>query len=654
MILAYLKIIERGEWAVSGLAQPLSTGGAYRSMGMGGTLSGGGSDTIGTTYSVHDGSSSGGTVTGAALGKIGAFNPTSARGPGVGDGGDKVLVKCVRLLKTYLLVYYPSDYVLVALDRFCHKMQGIFEDASKSFEYVRALVEAISMSRHGPYLGSTSMATSASGSSAHASAFNSGGAAPLSSSTLTTAANNNTTAMAQINGIHFNTAPSSVLANGLLSTASGAPSSTPAFVLQTGHISSSANAVHSGPSSPTQPRGGGGGGGGGGIHGVSSSESLSQQQAVRISPAPPLILTPNFIASRAHIPPSKDPLDTLLCSSIFAGRTPKALLDLFAEHTDTFIKSGPNGLNGASNTSHPFSALGSTQTVTVSTTGGSTRGSGKLESSSSNSLAKEISSLSSKSQSNHATRSFLFSLHDQDLRERIATVSISKKLEERAMYRSFRRGQPLFQYKHYNEQVKLDLSASQIDAIVAAIIQSENHESRLLASKIMIKLIMDMYCHDPIEVASASLLSILLELIHHDQPIDTKIHAFNLIFNLSTHLNMFEDVSFFGPTNTQNPNSSSNPSLPGYAYSDYLQGSTPTIHRIQNELFSIVKELHFVLVQQQETNRKLWFSGLSCLLYFMTDTGHIEKDKYVPHMPSILFFLFFLFLFHRLWLNNFG
>lgn len=43
----------------------------------------------------------------------------------------------------------------------------------------------------------------------------------------------------------------------------------------------------------------------------------------------------------------------------------------------------------------------------------------------------------------------------------------------------------------------------------------------------------------------------------------------------------------------------------------------------------MVKELLLIQFQQGETSRKLWFSALSCLLYFMTDAGVIETEKYV-------------------------
>lgn len=589
-----------------------------------------------TLHGGLDGSGGGGTVNStAALGKIGAFEATSStRGPGVGDGGDKVLMKCARLLKTYLLVYYPSDLVLLALDRFCYKMQQIFEDGAHSFEYIRALVESISNSRHGAY------GTSSSGMMTPT------GVAPGS---MTPGPSTTPTAVPHP---HFNTAPSSILSG----TAS--PVTVPQGV--------AANAALKGSPPPSHEEIA--------LRAGSGPSLSSSGNGAGILNSPTLI--PNFIASRVRAYHS-DPLDSLLSSCIFGGHVPKALLDLFAEHSGAFGK--------------PSSAVPSTLTSSRNLQV-------KLDKMATTGSQEKL--VASKAHETHAIAAYLFSLPDQDLQERISTVSVSKKMEERAMYRSFRRGQPLFQYKHYTEQVKLDLSASQIDSIVAAMVQSTNHESRLLASKILIKLILDMYCNDPIEVASSSLLAILLELVHSSQPLDTKVHAFNIIFNLSVHLQMFEEVNFFGtapgpssstpshpipsangspqslgnhPPTSGTPNSNDPANIlneptplasasfgslpldgmdtnsPDDAFDPWhgqpasakahnvpprvpypLKGSTPTVHRLQNELFSIVKELLLLLVQQQENSRKIWYSGLSCLLYFMTDTGTIEREKYVP------------------------
>lgn len=587
-------------------------------------------------------------------------------------------------MKTYLLVYYPSDPVLVSIDRFCYRMQSIYEDASKSFEYVRALVDTISQSRHNPYHITSTTVPPTTGSIITIATPTSANSNPGSSGALSGfPASGSTTApfTATFGGVSTNTLDTSTMtansgavegrsnsagASGLLASHAGNSGTTGGMGANSSQAASGAAAMGNNTNSTALNHSNSAGNGklqsSSNTHGTAAnashitdshatSPSTSRRATVAYSnataglpaslatllasihivPKEPLIV--NYLAARTRLPPTPDILESLVCSSIFGGRIPKPLLDLLAERNSTHstvskmgtLTNSGSGGSGNSSTMSTSRMARSHNDGTVSSSMNSD-GNNSQRSGSSGPLVPHNSSssnLNKMSSANHALRGFLFSLHDQDLKERIATVSSSKKQEERALYRSFRRGQPLFQYKHYNEQVKLELSESQIDAIVTAMIQSTNHESRLLASKIMIKLIMDMYCHDPVEVASAALLSILLEMVHPDQPVDTKVHSFNLIFNISTHLHMFEDVAFFGPPPTTNPNSPRNPS------NDPFKGTTPTVYRIQAELFAIVKEMLLILVQQGETSRKLWFSGLSCLMYFMADAGQIDREKYV-------------------------
>lgn len=58
------------------------------------------------------------------------------------------------------------------------------------------------------------------------------------------------------------------------------------------------------------------------------------------------------------------------------------------------------------------------------------------------------------------------------------------------------------------------------------------------------KLFVDMYCSDG-AVASQVILSILFEMLASSIA-STRIHAFNLLFNLSVHIHLLEEISFIG------------------------------------------------------------------------------------------------------------
>jgi hypothetical protein len=55
------------------------------------------------------------------------------------------------------------------------------------------------------------------------------------------------------------------------------------------------------------------------------------------------------------------------------------------------------------------------------------------------------------------------------------------------------------------------------------------------------QLLVDMYVSDP-AAASRIMLSLLFEMLDSSQTY-TKVHAFNLLFNLSVHMNLLEEVS---------------------------------------------------------------------------------------------------------------
>lgn len=87
----------------------------------------------------------------------------------------------------------------------------------------------------------------------------------------------------------------------------------------------------------------------------------------------------------------------------------------------------------------------------------------------------------------------------------------------------------------------------QMEEITNAMVAPRN-DNRLTASKIFIKLIIDAFVQDDVQVATTLLLTVLTEMIESPN-IEARVHAFNLVFNLSVHVNMFEEVPFFNASN---------------------------------------------------------------------------------------------------------
>eukprot|EP01087_Luapelamoeba_hula_P024945 TRINITY_DN9676_c0_g1_i1.p1 TRINITY_DN9676_c0_g1~~TRINITY_DN9676_c0_g1_i1.p1 ORF type:complete len:426 (+),score=81.27 TRINITY_DN9676_c0_g1_i1:142-1419(+) len=135
--------------------------------------------------------------------------------------------------------------------------------------------------------------------------------------------------------------------------------------------------------------------------------------------------------------------------------------------------------------------------------------------------------------------------HQKPPPEQVDVVRSTKKKEEKKFTQAglvtVRR--KLFHYKYYKEQLPLTLNPEEMDLLINAVVNPPNddHESCLIASKILIKLLVDMYVSDS-SGASKLMLSLLFEMLDGKQ-VFTQIHSFNLLLNLSVHMNLLEEVA---------------------------------------------------------------------------------------------------------------
>eukprot|EP01090_Pellita_catalonica_P014529 TRINITY_DN3730_c0_g1_i4.p1 TRINITY_DN3730_c0_g1~~TRINITY_DN3730_c0_g1_i4.p1 ORF type:complete len:794 (-),score=111.25 TRINITY_DN3730_c0_g1_i4:1047-3428(-) len=199
-----------------------------------------------------------------------------------------------------------------------------------------------------------------------------------------------------------------------------------------------------------------------------------------------------------------------------------------------------------------------------------------------------------------------------DVLENIKTVAQVKKAQEGVLSARRKEILQLFQYKYYREQVPLTLERGEMEQVISTVINppEDDNESRLIASKILIKLLLDMYCVDG-DSASRIILSLFFEMMAQKDP-RTKIYAFNLLLNLSVHMNLLEEVTVIGSLESTNVS----------------KLSVMRIQKIQTELFGILHELLLWLLQYDVENPSVWSSGLNCLLFFITEHGQISLPKY--------------------------
>jgi len=176
------------------------------------------------------------------------------------------------------------------------------------------------------------------------------------------------------------------------------------------------------------------------------------------------------------------------------------------------------------------------------------------------------------------------------INEQIRAVGLAKKKEEISQYKATGKitvrkkglGPQLFQYKYYKDQQKVKLVKEDMDKVVDAVVDANSDpDNKETASKVLIKVLIDLYCAND-KLAIKHTLSIFFEMLETNK-VEVKLHAFNLLFNLSIHVTLYEES-----TPLQNP-----------SIVDKVPISSK-IHDIQEDLFSKLKEMLLWIYQKDE------------------------------------------------------
>jgi len=176
-----------------------------------------------------------------------------------------------------------------------------------------------------------------------------------------------------------------------------------------------------------------------------------------------------------------------------------------------------------------------------------------------------------------------------------------------------RKGLQLFQFKYYREQQALNLPDAEMEMVVNAVVHPPNgdYETRLIASKILIKVLVDSFVHEGTK-AFQTLVSITSDMLDSDDRA-TVLHAFNLLLNLSVHINLWEEAPLIEMDDKR----------------DQVSPSVQHIQDVQESLFGVLREMLTVLHAKQRENDKLWSAAFNCLLFWITKDGRIDREKYV-------------------------
>ncbi|KAE8670729.1 hypothetical protein F3Y22_tig00112114pilonHSYRG00215 [Hibiscus syriacus] len=214
------------------------------------------------------------------------------------------------------------------------------------------------------------------------------------------------------------------------------------------------------------------------------------------------------------------------------------------------------------------------------------------------------------------------------------------------------RARPLFQYRHYSEQQPLRLNPGEVCEVIAAVcsetsftnanamtvssrLNSNNPKPSMdVAVSVLIKLVIDMYVLDS-GTAAPLTLSMLQEMLSSPRTA-CRVRAFDLILNLAVHAHLLEpqiidDNSAIEEDYPQELllNSEDQLITQGIRKIDSTKklGTPSAIDKFESWILNILYEILLLLVQTDEMEESVWASSLSCLLYFVCDSGNIWRNR---------------------------
>lgn len=208
------------------------------------------------------------------------------------------------------------------------------------------------------------------------------------------------------------------------------------------------------------------------------------------------------------------------------------------------------------------------------------------------------------------------------------------------------RARPLFQYRHYSEQLPLRLNTAEISEVIAEACSEASsmnfnvtispllakHNQRPVtevAVGVLIKLVIDMYLMNS-ESAAPLTLSMLEDMLS-SQTVASRVRVFDLILNLGVHAHLLEPmlddetpaiIAEEACLNTEDRELANN------VHGDVsFHQRMDSIKNFECWLLAILFEVLHLLVQTEENEEIVWASALSCLFYLVCDKSKILRSR---------------------------
>ncbi|GAM22350.1 hypothetical protein SAMD00019534_055250 [Acytostelium subglobosum LB1] len=173
-----------------------------------------------------------------------------------------------------------------------------------------------------------------------------------------------------------------------------------------------------------------------------------------------------------------------------------------------------------------------------------------------------------------------------------------------------RKAPALFQYKYYKEQEPLKISEDERQQVIRVINNPSTPQERSIASKIFIKILLDIYCKSGLD-GEKTVLAYLKQIITSDHK-DARIHLFNIIYNLSVHINIYSELKLID------------------------DGSSGMIGELQDSVYSLLRDILNHCVQNKERDEKVWMEALNCTLFFIVHQGVVLRSRLLQLNPQAI------------------
>lgn len=157
-------------------------------------------------------------------------------------------------------------------------------------------------------------------------------------------------------------------------------------------------------------------------------------------------------------------------------------------------------------------------------------------------------------------------------------------------------------------------------------------DDRVTATSIMIKIMIDQYCTRDLD-ASAQLLALFFELLEGNN--ESKVHAFNLLFNLAVHVNMYDEYfPKLGADHAKSAHYFDRTFAVSFVLLAHKKKCETTgfkvVREIEDDLFDKLCEMLLWILHRRVTDRAVWLAAFNCTLTFICNHGEIDKDRYGP------------------------